>query len=41
VIIIDAGTRPRPLAITALADAIFTYPLLAEGLNALFALFDA
>jgi pyruvate/2-oxoglutarate dehydrogenase complex dihydrolipoamide dehydrogenase (E3) component len=26
---------------TAMADAIFTHPLLAEGLNALFAMFDA
>jgi pyruvate/2-oxoglutarate dehydrogenase complex dihydrolipoamide dehydrogenase (E3) component len=26
---------------TAMADAIFTHPLLAEGLNSLFALFDA
>jgi pyruvate/2-oxoglutarate dehydrogenase complex dihydrolipoamide dehydrogenase (E3) component len=81
VIVIDAGTRPRPLAIagaadvpvldstsmgcailgveggeimsiiqvamlgrlpyTAMANAIFSHPLLAEGLNALFAMFDA
>jgi pyruvate/2-oxoglutarate dehydrogenase complex dihydrolipoamide dehydrogenase (E3) component len=26
---------------TAMADAIFTHPLLAEGLNTLFAMFDA
>jgi pyruvate/2-oxoglutarate dehydrogenase complex dihydrolipoamide dehydrogenase (E3) component len=26
---------------TAMADAIFTHPLLAEGLNALFAMFGA
>lgn len=29
------------LRYTAMADAIFTHPLLAEGLNTLFALFDA
>ena len=29
------------LTYTAMADAIFTHPLLAEGLNTLFALFDA
>jgi pyruvate/2-oxoglutarate dehydrogenase complex dihydrolipoamide dehydrogenase (E3) component len=29
------------LTYTAMADAIFTHPLLAEGLNSLFALFDA
>jgi pyruvate/2-oxoglutarate dehydrogenase complex dihydrolipoamide dehydrogenase (E3) component len=29
------------LTYTAMADAIFTHPLLAEGLNALFAMFDA
>ncbi len=29
------------LSYTAMADAIFTHPLLAEGLNALFAMFDA
>jgi pyruvate/2-oxoglutarate dehydrogenase complex dihydrolipoamide dehydrogenase (E3) component len=29
------------LPYTAMADAIFTHPLLAEGLNSLFALFDA
>ena len=29
------------LAYTAMANAIFTHPLLAEGLNTLFALFDA
>ena len=29
------------LAYTAMADAIFTHPLLAEGLNTLFAMFDA
>jgi pyruvate/2-oxoglutarate dehydrogenase complex dihydrolipoamide dehydrogenase (E3) component len=28
------------LSYTAMADAIFTHPLLAEGLNALFAMFD-
>jgi hypothetical protein len=26
---------------TAMADAIFTHPLLGEGLNTLFAMFDA
>jgi len=26
---------------TAMANAIFSHPLLAEGLNALFAMFDA
>jgi pyruvate/2-oxoglutarate dehydrogenase complex dihydrolipoamide dehydrogenase (E3) component len=29
------------LTYTAMADAIFTHPLLAEGLNTLFAMFDA
>jgi hypothetical protein len=29
------------LTYTAMADAIFTHPLLAEGLNTLFATFDA
>jgi pyruvate/2-oxoglutarate dehydrogenase complex dihydrolipoamide dehydrogenase (E3) component len=29
------------LPYTAMADAIFTHPLLAEGLNSLFALFEA
>ena len=29
------------LGYTAMADAIFTHPLLAEGLNALFEMFDA
>jgi pyruvate/2-oxoglutarate dehydrogenase complex dihydrolipoamide dehydrogenase (E3) component len=29
------------LTCTAMADAIFTHPLLAEGLNSLFAMFDA
>jgi len=29
------------LTYRAMADAIFTHPLLAEGLNALFAMFDA
>ena len=29
------------LTYTAMADAIFTHPLLAEGLNSLFAMFDA
>jgi Pyridine nucleotide-disulphide oxidoreductase, dimerisation domain len=29
------------LSYTTMADAIFTHPLLAEGLNALFAIFDA
>ncbi|HEY4021929.1 MAG TPA: mercuric reductase [Pseudonocardiaceae bacterium] len=29
------------LSYTAMADAIFTHPLLAEGLNTLFAMFDA
>ena len=29
------------LTATAVADAIFTHPLLAEGLNTLFAMFDA
>jgi pyruvate/2-oxoglutarate dehydrogenase complex dihydrolipoamide dehydrogenase (E3) component len=29
------------LTYTAIADAIFTHPLLAEGLNTLFAMFDA
>ena len=29
------------LTYTAVADAIFTHPLLAEGLNTLFAMFDA
>jgi pyruvate/2-oxoglutarate dehydrogenase complex dihydrolipoamide dehydrogenase (E3) component len=29
------------LPYTAMADAIFTHPLLAEGLNTLFSLFDA
>ncbi len=29
------------LTCTAMADAIFTQPLLAEGANALFAMFDA
>ena len=29
------------LPYTAMANAIFTHPLLAEGLNTLFALFDA
>jgi pyruvate/2-oxoglutarate dehydrogenase complex dihydrolipoamide dehydrogenase (E3) component len=29
------------LPYTAMADAIFTHPLLAEGLNTLFAMFDA
>ncbi len=29
------------LTYTAMAGAIFTHPLLAEGLNTLFAMFDA
>jgi hypothetical protein len=29
------------LTYTAMADAILTHPLLAEGLNTLFAMFDA
>jgi pyruvate/2-oxoglutarate dehydrogenase complex dihydrolipoamide dehydrogenase (E3) component len=29
------------LTYNAMADAIFTHPLLAEGLNTLFAMFDA
>ena len=29
------------LTSTALANAIFTHPLLAEGLNTLFSMFDA
>jgi pyruvate/2-oxoglutarate dehydrogenase complex dihydrolipoamide dehydrogenase (E3) component len=29
------------LPYTAMADAIFAHPLLAEGLNTLFAMFDA
>ena len=29
------------LTYTAMADAIFTHPLLAEGLNTLFAMLDA
>jgi pyruvate/2-oxoglutarate dehydrogenase complex dihydrolipoamide dehydrogenase (E3) component len=29
------------LPYTAMAEAIFTHPLLAEGLNTLFAMFDA
>jgi hypothetical protein len=29
------------LTYSAMADAIFTHPLLAEGLNTLFAMFDA
>jgi len=29
------------LTYTAMADAIFAHPLLAEGLNSLFAMFDA
>jgi hypothetical protein len=33
-------TRPL-LPYTAMADAIFTHPLLAEGLNTLFAVFGA
>ena len=34
-----ARSRRRSLA-TDKADAIFTHPLLAEGLNTLFAMFD-
>ena len=30
-----------PGRVTAMDDAIFTHPLLAEGLNSLFAMFDA
>jgi pyruvate/2-oxoglutarate dehydrogenase complex dihydrolipoamide dehydrogenase (E3) component len=33
--------REGKLTATAMADAIFTHPLLAEGLNTLFATFDA
>ena len=37
----DSGQILGQLTYTAMADAIFTHPLFAEGLNTLFALFDA
>jgi hypothetical protein len=35
-----SNASKRPSLATDMADAIFTHPLLAEGLNTLFAMFD-